>query len=53
MGTRGKFRHDAAEALMDGMLGGNDVGENRTVRSKDGGRGLITRGFNTKNGTLW
>jgi hypothetical protein len=53
MGTRGKFRYDAAEALMNGMLGGNDVGQNRPIRSKDGGRGLITGGFDTENGTLW
>jgi hypothetical protein len=53
MGTRGKFRYHAAEALMDGMLGGNDVGQNRPIRSKDGGCGLITGGFDTENGTLW
>jgi len=27
MGAGGEFRHDTAEALMDGMLGGDDVGE--------------------------
>jgi hypothetical protein len=25
--TRGELGHDAAKALMDGMLGGDDIGE--------------------------
>jgi len=53
MGTRSQLRDDAAETLMDSMLGGDNVGQNQPIRSQDGGRGLITGGFNTENGTLW
>ena len=48
MSARSEFRDDTAEPLVDGMLGGDDIGEDRPIGCENSGSGFIAGRFESE-----